>query len=101
MDAIYLDNACTSFPKPDTVPKAMYDYMCQVGSNVNRGCYQRAYRVEETVYETRQMLCRLFGGDDIRNVVFTKNVTESLNVLLKGFLRPGITSSSPPWSTTR
>ena len=89
MDAIYLDNACTSFPKPDAVPRAMYDYMCQVGSNVNRGCYQRAYRVEETVYETRQMLCRLFGGDDIRNVVFTKNVTESLNVLLKGFLKPG------------
>lgn len=89
MDAIYLDNACTSFPKPDTVPKAMYEYMCQVGSNVNRGCYQSAYRVEETVYETRQMLCRLFGGDDIRNVVFTKNVTESLNMLLKGFLKPG------------
>ena len=89
MDAIYLDNACTSFPKPDAVPRAMYNYMCQVGSNVNRGCYQRAYRVEETVYETRQMLCRLFGGDDIRNVVFTKNVTESLNVLLKGFLKPG------------
>ena len=89
MDAIYLDNACTSFPKPDVVAQAMYTYLCQVGSNVNRGCYQRAYGVEERVYETRQLLCELFGGDDLRNVVFTKNVTESLNVLLKGFLKPG------------
>ena len=89
MDGIYFDNASTSFPKPDVVPQAMYQYMCQEGSNINRGCYQRAYRVEETVYETRQMLCRLFGGEDSRNVVFTKNVTESLNVLLKGFLKPG------------
>ncbi len=88
MDAIYLDNACTSFPKPDVVAQAMYTYLCQVGSNVNRGCYQRAYGVEERVYETRQLLCELFGGDDLRNVVFTKNVTESLNVLLKGFLKP-------------
>ena len=89
MDAIYLDNACTSFPKPEAVPRAMYEYLCQVGSNVNRGCYQRAYRVEETVYETRQLVCGLFGGGDCRSVVFTKNITESLNVLLKGFLRPG------------
>ena len=89
MDAIYLDNASTTFPKPKAVPEAMYHYITRSGSNINRGCYDRAYAVEELVYETRQMLCSLFGGEDCRNVAFTKNVTESLNVILKGLLKPG------------
>ena len=89
MEMIYLDNASTTFPKPDTVPKAVYDYMTQVGSNINRGGYESAYSVAETVFETRQLLSALFHGGDCKNVVFTKNVTESLNVILKGFLRPG------------
>lgn len=89
MERIYLDNASTTFPKPREVPEAMYRYMTESGSNVNRGCYARAYTVEETVYETRELLRALFCGDDCKNVVFTKNVTEGLNVLLKGFLKPG------------
>ena len=97
MESIYFDNASTTFPKPKGVPEGMYRYMTEVGSNVNRGCYGRAYQVEETVYETRELLSTLFGGGDCKNVVFTKNVTESLNLLLKGFLKPGdhvITSST-------
>ena len=86
---IYLDNASTTFPKPETVPQAVYRYMTAQGANINRGCYDSAYDVEELVFETRQMLCDLFGGSDCKNVIFTKNVTESLNVILKGFLRPG------------
>lgn len=86
---IYFDNASTTFPKPKETAEAMYEYMTKEGSNINRGCYDRAYRVEEIVYETRQMLCDLFGGEDCRNVVFTKNVTESLNVIIKGFLKSG------------
>lgn len=96
MRKIYFDNASTTFPKPADVPNAMYEYMTQIGSNINRGCYEQAYQTEEYVYETRQELCDLFNGQDCKNVVFTKNVTESLNILLKGFLAPGdhvITSS--------
>ena len=89
MEQIYLDNASTTFPKPDAVPQAVYRYMTTQGANINRGCYDSAYDVEELVFETRQMLCDMFGGADCKNVVFTKNVTESLNVILKGFLRPG------------
>ena len=63
--------------------------MTGMGANINRGCYDDAYQVEEMVYETRQLLCDLFDGSDCRNVVFTKNVTESLNMLLKGFLKKG------------
>ena len=89
MDMIYLDNASTTFPKPEAVPQAVYRYMTAQGANINRGCYDSAYDVEELVFETRQLLCDLFGGGDCKNAVFTKNVTESLNVILKGFLRPG------------
>ena len=89
MDRIYLDNGSTTFPKPKAVADAVYTYMTSVGSNINRGCYDSAYDVEELVFETRQMLAELFNGGDCKNVVFTKNVTESLNVILKGFLKPG------------
>ena len=89
MQTIYLDNASTTFPKPPQVVQAVTEYMTASGVNVNRGCYAAAYSAEERLLETRQLLCALFHGPDCRNVVFTKNVTESLNLLLKGFVRPG------------
>ena len=89
MERNYLDNASTTFPKPKAVADAVYTYMTSSGSNINRGCYDSAYDVEELVFETRQMLSELFNGGDCKNVVFTKNVTESLNVILKGFLKAG------------
>lgn len=89
MKRIYLDNGATSFPKPQEVADAVYKYMTSCGANINRGGYQEAYDLEGTVYETREMLTSLFNGPDCRNAVFTKNVTESLNIILKGFLKPG------------
>lgn len=89
MRQIYLDNGSTTFPKPKAVAEAVYRYLTESGSNVGRGAYGRAFQVEEQVYETRELLAALFHGGDCRNVIFTKNVTESLNVLLKGLLKPG------------
>jgi len=89
MEKIYLDNGATSFPKPQEVADAVYEYMTHIGTNINRGGYQTAYDLEGVVFETREMLAELFGASDCKNVVFTKNVTESLNVVLKGFLKPG------------
>ena len=89
MQKIYLDNAATSFPKPAAVPQAVTRFMTDIGSNVGRGSYDTAYEAEEMVYECRAALAGLFNGPDPRNVVFTKNVTESLNFLIKGILRPG------------
>ena len=57
MDKIYFDNASTTFPKPETVPQAVYQYMTTMGSNINRGGYEQAYQVEEMVYETRRLRC--------------------------------------------
>lgn len=89
MDKIYLDNGATSFPKPPEVSDAVYEYMTKVGANINRGGYQSAYTLEGVVFETRELLKDMFGASDCKNVVFTKNVTESINVVLKGFLKPG------------
>lgn len=89
MDSIYLDNASTTFPKPPAVSAAVVDYMTNSGVNVSRGSYAAAYAAQERLLEVRQNLCELFNGPDCRNVIFTKNVTESLNLLLRGFVRPG------------
>ena len=93
MSGIYLDQAATSFPKAPGTADAVYRYMTGCGCNVSRGSYAGAYSAEELVYDTRMQLCRLFGAEkaaaDPKNVIFTKNVTESLNTLIKGLLRPG------------
>ena len=89
MKQIYLDNASTTFPKPREVADAVYQYMTGVGSNIGRGGYTSAYAAEEAVFNTRQLLCDFFGGEDAKNVVFTKNVTEALNVIIRGLLQPG------------
>ena len=89
MNRIYLDQASTSFPKAPGVAQAMMDYLTMNGSNVNRGCYSSAYSAEEVIYETRQLLAELFHFSRCKNVIFTSNVTTSLNFILKGLLKPG------------
>ena len=89
MNRIYLDQASTSFPNAPGVAQAMMDYLTMNGVNVNRGCYSSAYSAEEVIYETRQLLAELFHFSKCKNVIFTPNVTTSLNFILKGFLKPG------------
>ena len=89
MDYIYLDNASTSFPKAPTVATAMSDYITNRGININRGSYALAYDVEDIIYTTRQRLNTLFNGHDPSHVIFTQNVTMSLNMVIKGLLKAG------------
>ena len=89
LNGIYFDNAATSFPKAPGVAEAMAKYITQIGSNVNRSTYDSSYEAAEVVYNTREMLCELFNFSKPENVVFTKNVTEGLNILIKGLLKHG------------
>lgn len=89
MDYIYLDNASTSFPKAPTVATAISDYITNRGININRGSYSLAYDVEDIIYTTRQRLHTLFNGHDPSHVIFTQNVTMSLNMVIKGLLKAG------------
>lgn len=87
MQQIYLDNASTTFPKPQAVADAVYQYITHAGTNISRGTC--ATTTEDLVFATREQLCRFFGSEDSKNVVFTKNITESLNIIIKGLLHSG------------
>jgi cysteine desulfurase family protein len=89
MRKVYLDNGATSFPKPNSVAEAMTNYIVNIGGNVNRGSYDNSFEAENVVYETRELLCELFNFSKPENVVFTSNITHSLNIILKGFLKAG------------
>lgn len=93
---VYLDNASTTFPKPKQVVDAMYNYMLNIGGNAGRGNYSNSLQSNRYLYEARETVCNFFGYDNPSNVIFTNNVTTSLNMLIKGLLKPGdhvITSS--------
>jgi len=89
MNYIYLDNASTTFPKAPNVANAMSDYLTNYGININRGSYALAYDVEDIIYTTRQRLNNVFNGHDPSHVIFTQNVTMSLNMVIKGLLKAG------------
>jgi cysteine desulfurase/selenocysteine lyase len=93
---IYFDNAATSWPKPPGVIEAMVHFMKEVGANPGRSGHRLSVEAGRIVYEAREALAELFNIEDPLRVVFGYNVTEGLNLALRGYLRPGdhvITSS--------
>lgn len=93
---IYFDNAATSWPKPAAVPQAMTAFLEQVGANPGRSGHRLSVEAARTIYDTRQALADLFNAPDPMRVVFGHNITEALNLALRGLLHPGdhvITSS--------
>ncbi|WP_373000154.1 aminotransferase class V-fold PLP-dependent enzyme [Lutispora sp.] len=89
MKRVYLDNGATSYPKAPGVAKAMIDYIENIGTNINRGGYKSAYSAAEVVLDTRERLIKLFNYSNSNNVIFTPNITYSLNFIIKGLLKPG------------
>lgn len=89
MKRVYLDNGATSYPKAPGVAEAICDYILNNGANVGRGAYESSFQAENIVFETRELIAEMFNSNKSENVVFTKNITESLNVLIKGVLRAG------------
>ncbi|MCI9075655.1 MAG: aminotransferase class V-fold PLP-dependent enzyme [Dorea sp.] len=85
---IYMDNAATTMRKPEAVIQAVASALGSMG-NAGRGAHGASLGASRTIYETRELLCRLFGGTNPRQVVFTSNSTESLNIALKGLIEPG------------
>jgi cysteine desulfurase family protein len=93
---VYLDNAATSWPKPETVYRAADYFMREVGATPGRGGHRREEEAQRIADETRAALAQLFHAPDPQGVVFTLNATQAINMALKGLLRPGdhvITSS--------
>ena len=93
---IYFDNAATSWPKPPGVAEAMAHFMNHVGANPGRSGHRLSLEAGRVVYEAREAVAEIFNVSDPLRVVFGANVTEALNLALRGFLRAGdhvVTSS--------
>ena len=86
---IYFDNAATTRIKPQEVYDAYLDYAQSVGASPGRGSYKLAIQASRMLYQCRKTIASFFGVDDERNVVFTKNSTEAINLFANGYLRSG------------
>ena len=90
MDMIYLDNAATSFPKPEGVSAAMKTYVDQVGATINRSVYGSAQEAGMVTLQLRQRLKKLFHFPEaVTHVILTPGATWGLNMAIKGFLKKG------------
>ena len=86
---IYLDNAATSWPKPESVYQTMDEFLRTKGGNPGRGSHSMAIVAKETIEETRMLVARLINAPEMNRVIFTLNCTDALNLGLKGLLRAG------------
>ncbi len=86
---IYLDNAATSYPKPQSVIKAVNDSFENYCANPGRSGHDMSVKASEQVYKTRCILNDFFNGCGAENVSFTANCTDSLNKAIKGILNNG------------
>lgn len=88
MNMLYFDNAATSWPKPEEVYKTN-DRIFRQGGSALRGVNQASLAAGRVLLHTREAISRLFGITHSDRIVFTQNVTESINVGLQGLLNPG------------
>ncbi len=86
---IYLDHAATSWPKPEQVKAEMARVLSELAANPGRSGHRPAIESARLVFDARTRLAALLGVRDPANLVFTRGATEGLNLVLKGFLRPG------------
>jgi cysteine desulfurase/selenocysteine lyase len=94
---VYLDNAATSFPKPDEVHDCMKEFYKSAGVNPGRTGCDMALQAEQMIAETRRLLTDFFNpslkaagkSKDADRLVFALNATQALNTILKGTLKAG------------
>jgi cysteine desulfurase family protein len=86
---IYLDNAATSFPKPESVYQALDQLARTQLANPGRSSHRMAKEAERMIDNTRLALNRFFYGAGPERWVFTLNCTDALNMAIKGTVRPG------------
>ena len=86
---IYLDNAATSYPKPEPVYMFMDQFFRRAGVNPGRSGYDLCMEAGQLVEDTRREAAALFGGRDPHRLVFGLNSTDALNLALFGMLQRG------------
>ncbi|MDO8141893.1 MAG: aminotransferase class V-fold PLP-dependent enzyme, partial [Candidatus Brocadiales bacterium] len=86
---IYLDNAATTFPKPEIVYKTMDTFYRTLGANPGRSGHKMAVAAEKEIEDTRAVAAKLFGIKNINRFIFTFNATDAINMGIKGLLKSG------------
>lgn len=95
-EIIYFDNAATSWPKPDNVIKEIKNYFENIGGSPGRSGHKMSINASRVLEDTRESISKIFNGVDTSRIIFTKNVTEAINVCLFSLIEPGdhvVTSS--------
>lgn len=86
---IYVDNGATTFPKPKIVTDKIMECSLGYAGNPGRSGHKLAMKMDLEIYETREKICKLINGNEVLNVIFTFNATDSLNLAIKGVLEKG------------
>jgi len=86
---VYLDNAATTFPKPEIVYKTMDSFYRTLGANPGRSGHKMAVAAEKEIEDTRMVAAKLFGIKNSNRFIFTFNATDAINMGIKGLLKPG------------
>lgn len=84
---IYMDNAATTLPKPPGVSEAIAQALGCLG-NAGRGSTEESLDAARIIYDTREKLCKLFNAENPKQIAFTSNATESLNIAIQGLIHP-------------
>lgn len=90
-EIIYLDNAATTWPKPESVYAAMVDNYRRLGVNPGRSGYDKAIEAGDFLHDLRKRLTRFFGGDEDapERLCFGYNATDALNLIIQGLVSRG------------
>ncbi|MGL4912591.1 MAG: aminotransferase class V-fold PLP-dependent enzyme [Romboutsia sp.] len=86
---IYLDNAATTYPKPEKVYDSIMDCMKNYCANPGRAGHKLAMKAAREIYDARENIAKLFNIDNPMTIVFTNNATDSLNLAIKGVVKKG------------
>lgn len=86
---IYMDNAATSFPKPEVVYRAVDHFNRRLGGSPGRGSHHATLKAGAVLLECREALARLFNVADSAQIAFAANITDAINTGLKGILKSG------------
>jgi len=86
---VYLDNASTTYPKPETVYQRMTEFLREFGANPGRSGHRMAVQAEREIDLVRLKIARLINAKEPKQIIFTLNGTDALNIAIKGILKPG------------
>ena len=86
---IYFDNGATTFPKPQSVVRAVGSAMQNYGANPGRSGHKMSLKASEIIFNCRENAAALFGVESPDRIIFTDNCTTALNTVIKGLLKSG------------